>query len=87
MAVDPWSNDACRGYVIWTMENSGFKPKEITQAVTELYTAFDFQTIEEVARHYYNSSFLLRVKLELLINPIKKMSSRNIEMNSIARKI
>lgn len=63
MAVDPWSNDACRGYVIWTMENSGFKPKEITQAVTELYTAFDFQTIEEVARHYYNSSFLLRVKL------------------------
>ena len=33
MAVDPWSNDACRGYVIWTMENSGFKPKEITQAV------------------------------------------------------
>ncbi len=31
--------------------------KEITQAVTELYTAFYFQTIEEVARHYYNSSF------------------------------
>ena len=29
----------------------------------------------------------LRAKLELLINPIKKMSSRNIEMNSIARKI
>ena len=63
MAVDPLSNDACRGYVIWTMENSGFKPKEITQAVTELYTAFYIQTIEEVARHYYNSSFLLRVKL------------------------
>ena len=35
MAVDPWSNDACRGYVIWTMENSGFKPKEITQADTD----------------------------------------------------
>ena len=47
MAVDPLSNDACRGYVIWTMENSGFKPKEITQAVTELYTAFYFQTIED----------------------------------------
>ena len=63
MALDPWSNDDCRGYVIWTKETSEFKPKEITQAVTELYTAFDFQTIEEVARHYYNSSFLLRVKL------------------------
>ena len=29
----------------------------------------------------------LRANMELLINPIKKMSSRNIEMNSIARKI
>ena len=57
MAVDPWSNDACRGYVIWTMENSGFKPKEIKQVVAELYMVFDYKTIEEAARHYYESSF------------------------------
>ena len=62
MAVDPWSNDACRGYVIWTMENSGFKPKEITQAVTELYTAFDFQTLKKwpgiiiIVLFYFGSS-------------------------------
>ena len=37
MAADPWSNDACRGYVIWAMENCGFKPKEIKQVVAELY--------------------------------------------------
>ena len=38
MAADPWSNDACRGYVIWAMENCGFKPPEIKQVVAELYT-------------------------------------------------
>lgn len=77
MAVDPWSNDACRGYVIWTMENSGFKPKEITQAVTELYTAFDFQTIEEVARHYYNSSFYFGSSCpEVLLLPISNFIYR-----------
>lgn len=57
MATGPWSNDACRGYVIWAMENFGFKPKEIKQVVTELYRIFDFKTIEEAARHYYENSF------------------------------
>ena len=57
MAADPWSNDACRGYVIWAMENCGFKPPEIKQVVAELYTVFDFKTIEEAASHYYESSF------------------------------
>lgn len=33
MTADPWSNDACRGYVIWAMESCGFKPKEIKQVV------------------------------------------------------
>lgn len=57
MTADSWSNDACRGYVIWAMENCGFQPKEIKQVVTELYMVFDFKTIEEAARHYYESSF------------------------------
>ncbi len=47
MATDPWSNDACRGYVIWAMQNCGFKPKEIKQVVTELYTVFDFKTLQD----------------------------------------
>ena len=57
MTADSWSNDACRGYAIWAMENCGFKPKEIKQVVTELYMVFDFKTIDEAARHYYESSF------------------------------
>ena len=47
MATDPWSNDACRCYVIWAMQNCGFKPKEIKQVVTELYTVFDFKTLQD----------------------------------------
>lgn len=39
------------------MENCGFKPPEIKQVVAELYTVFDFKTIEEAASHYYESSF------------------------------
>ena len=57
LTLNIWSNDACRGYVIWAMENCGFKPKEIKQVVAELYTVFDFKTIEEAARHYYESSY------------------------------
>ena len=57
MAPDQWSNDACRGYVIWAMENCGFKPKEIKQVVSELHDVFDFKTIQEAAAHYYKSPF------------------------------
>ena len=27
MLADPWSNNACRGYVIYAMENCGFPPR------------------------------------------------------------
>ena len=57
LTLNIWSNDACRGYGIWAMENCGFKPPEIKQVVAELYTVFDFKTIEEAASHYYESSF------------------------------
>lgn len=57
MAADTWSNDACRGYVIWAMENCGFKPKEIKQVVAELYMVFDFKTIEEAVEHYNKSLY------------------------------
>ena len=29
----PWSNDACRGYVIAAMERCGFKPSDIKQVM------------------------------------------------------
>ena len=31
----PWSNDACRGYVIAAMERCGFKPSDIEQRSEE----------------------------------------------------
>ena len=31
----PWSNDACRGYVIAAMERCGFKPSDIEQVMVE----------------------------------------------------
>ena len=36
----PWSNDACRGYVIAAMERCGFKPSDIEQVMVELYEVF-----------------------------------------------
>lgn len=38
----PWSNDACRGYVIAAMERCGFKPSDIKQVMVELYEVFDY---------------------------------------------
>ena len=45
----PWSNDACRGYVIAAMERCGFKPSDIEQVMVELYEVFDYTTLQEAA--------------------------------------
>ena len=37
MLAEPWSNNACRGYVIYAMENCGFSPEDIRRVVGELY--------------------------------------------------
>jgi len=42
-----WNNGACRGYVIYAMENCGFKPADIRRVVGELHYVFDFKTLEE----------------------------------------
>ena len=52
-----WSNNACRGYVIWAMENCGFAPDDIQRVVTELYEVFDFKSLEEADAHYCNSPY------------------------------
>ena len=43
MLAEPWSNNACRGYVIYAMENCGFSPEDIRRVVGELHYVFDFK--------------------------------------------
>ena len=47
MMAEPWSNNACRGYVIYAMENCGFSSEDIRRVVGELHYIFDFKTLEE----------------------------------------
>ena len=42
LLAQPWSNNACRGYVIYAMENCGFSPTDIRRVVAELHEVFDF---------------------------------------------
>ncbi len=57
MTAERWSNAACRGYVIWAMENCGFSSADIQRVVAELYEVFDFRAIAEAEQHYYNSPY------------------------------
>ena len=45
MLAEPWSNNACRGYVIYAMENCGFSPEDIRRVVGELHYVFDLSLI------------------------------------------
>ena len=53
----PWSNDACRGYVIAAMERCGFKPSDIKQVMVELYEVFDYTTLQEAEAYYERSPY------------------------------
>ncbi len=57
MLTERWSNNACRGYVIWAMENCGFTPDDIQQVVSELHYIFDMKSIDEADKHYFNSPY------------------------------
>lgn len=57
MLSEPWSNGACRGYVIMAMENCGFSDKDIRHVMAELYELFDFKTLEEAEVHYQKSPY------------------------------
>ena len=46
MMAEPWGNNACRGYVIYAMENCGFSHEDIRRVVGELHYVFDFKTLE-----------------------------------------
>ena len=53
----PWSEGACRGYVISAMERCGFKPTDIEQVMLELHEVFDYTTPEEAAAYYERSPY------------------------------
>ena len=57
MLTERWSNNACHGYVIWAMENCGFKPEDIKRVVGELHWVFDVKSIEEADEHYCQSPY------------------------------
>ena len=57
LLAQPWSNNACRGYVIYAMENCGFSPADIQRVVAELYEVFDIRGLEEAQQHFENSPY------------------------------
>lgn len=57
MLAKPWSNGACRGYVIYAMENCDFSPEDIRRVVGELHYVFDMRGVEEAEQHYQNSPY------------------------------
>lgn len=57
MLAEPWSNNACRGYVIYAMENCGFSPEDIRRVVGELHYVFDFKTLDDAQHHYENGPY------------------------------
>ena len=57
LLAQPWSNNACRGYVIYAMENCRFSPADIRRVVTELHEVFDFCGLEEAQQHFENSPY------------------------------
>lgn len=57
LLAGPWNNGACRGYVIYAMENCGFSPEGIQRVVGELHYVFDLRSVEEAEQHYQNSPY------------------------------
>lgn len=57
LSSEPWSNGACRGYVIMAMENGGFAGDDIRRMMAELHELFDFVSLEEAEAHYQKSLF------------------------------
>lgn len=53
----PWSEGACRGYVISAMERCGFQPTDIGRVLAELCEVFDFTTMEEAQAIYERSPY------------------------------
>ena len=57
LLAQPWSNNACCGYVIYAMENCGFSPTDLRRVVAELQEVFDFCGLEEAKQYFENSPY------------------------------
>ena len=57
MMAEPWSNGACRGYVIMAMQDCGFSHEDIRRVVQQLHEVFDFHTINEAEQKYYHGDY------------------------------
>ena len=55
--AQPWSDNACRGYVIYAMERCGFAPCDIRRVMAELHEVFGFYGLEEAQQHFETSSY------------------------------
>ena len=86
MLAEPWSNNACRGYVIYAMENCGFSSEDIRRVVGELHYIFDFKTLEAVKAkaQELGAGLSFRDDLSPLFQP-RKVGGRTAP-NSIDRK-
>ena len=57
LPAQPWNNNACRGYVIYAIENCGFSSQNIRRVVADLYEVFDVRGLEETQQHYKRSPY------------------------------
>lgn len=53
----PWSEGACRGYVILALGRCGYRPAAIEKVMAELHEVFDYTTLEEAQAHYERSPY------------------------------
>jgi len=53
----PWSDGACRGYVILALERCGCRPAAIERVMAELHEVFGYTTLEEAQAHYEHSGY------------------------------
>lgn len=51
-ATDIWSNDACKGYVIVTLQNLGYPKAQIVAIVNELENSFSDVSVDEAEQLY-----------------------------------
>ena len=67
MMAEPWSNNACRGYVIYAMENCGFSSEDIRRVVGEpvSYTHLDVYKRQPVLFPSFVATLALISKPEL----------------------
>jgi hypothetical protein len=57
MMNEPWSNNACMGYVIMALEALKYPEEDIKKIIAEMKYGFDMSTIGEANQHYCKSPF------------------------------